>query len=110
MEVRAELKYVRTGAQKARWVADLIRGQDVNEAVRSLTYLNKKAARLIKKLVLAAVASAEQKQVIDVDNLYIKTITVDIGPVIKRFTPRAQGRAAPIRKKQSHICLVLDER
>ena len=110
MEVKASLKFVRIGTQKARIVADMIRGKSVNDAVRILSYENKKAAGLMKGLVESAVANAEQKQVIDVDNLYVKTITVDKGPHLKRFMPRAQGRGNEIKKKMSHINLVLDER
>ena len=110
MEVKASLKFARVGDQKARIVADLVRGKMVNEAIRILTFDNKKPAQMIKKLVESAVANAEQKQVIDVDNLYIKEILVDKGPFMKRYMPRAQGRASVIRKKSSHISLVLDER
>ncbi|MGE3973433.1 MAG: 50S ribosomal protein L22 [Bdellovibrionales bacterium] len=110
MEVTAKLRYARVSAQKARLVSDLVRGKDVNEALRTLTFMNKKTAGLLKKLIESAVANANQKQVIDVDNLYVKTLTVDQGPVLKRYTPRAQGRATEIRKKMSHINLVLDER
>ena len=110
MEVKATLNYTRVGAQKARLVADLIRGQDVSEALKTLKFLNKKSSLLIQKLIKSAVANAEQKKVIDTDNLYVKTIYVDAGPVLKRFTPRAQGRATEIRKKTSHITLLLDER
>lgn len=110
MEVKANLKYVRVGAFKARLVADLVRGMDVNEAIRTLTFMKQKSAGIIKKLVESAVANAEDKKVIDVDNLYVKTITVDEGPTFKRFQPRAQGRAFMIKKKQSHINLILGER
>lgn len=110
MEVKASLKFVRVGDQKARLVADMIRGKMVNDAIRILTYENKKPAQMIKKLVESAVANADQKQVIDIDNLYVKEIMVDKGPFIKRFQPRAQGRAFVIKKKSSHINLVLDER
>lgn len=110
MEVKASLRYARVGAQKARLVADAIRGMDVNEAIRSLTFMKQKTAGLMKKLVESAVANAEQKQVIDVDNLYIKTVYVDEGPSMKRFRPRAQGRAFGVKKKMSHIKLVLDEK
>ncbi|MCJ8276071.1 MAG: 50S ribosomal protein L22 [Bdellovibrionales bacterium] len=110
MEVKASLKFVRVGDQKARAVADMIRGKMVNDAIRILTYENKKPAQMIKKLVESAVANADQKQVIDVDNLYIKEIMVDKGPFIKRYQPRAQGRAFVIKKKSSHINVVLDER
>lgn len=110
MEVKATLRYTRVGAQKARLVADLVRGKDVSEALKTLKFLNKKSSGLIQKLIKSAVANAEQKKAIDIDNLYVKTIYVDAGPVLKRYTPRAQGRAAEIRKKTSHINVVLDER
>ncbi len=110
MEVKASLKFARVGEQKARIVADMVRGKMVNEAIRILTHDNKKSAAMIKKLVESAVANAEQKQVIDVDNLYIKELLVDKGPFMKRHMPRAQGRASLIKKKTSHINLVLDER
>jgi len=110
MEVKAKLSYARVPVFKARLVANLVRGMDVNEAIRTLTFMKQKSAGLIKKLVESAVANAENKQVIDIDNLYVKTITVDQGPSFKRFLPRAQGRATQILKKQSHINVVLDER
>jgi large subunit ribosomal protein L22 len=110
MEVKASLNYARVGAQKARLVADVVRGKDVNEAVKTLTFLNKKSAGVIKKLIESAVANAEYKKVMDVDSLYIKSIWVDQGPVLKRFRPRAQGRAFGVRKKTSHINVVLEEK
>jgi large subunit ribosomal protein L22 len=110
MEVKAKLRYARVGAFKVRLVADLVRGMDVNEAIRSLTFMKQKSAAMVKKLIESAVANAEDKKVIDIDNLYVKTITVDEGPTFKRFMPRAQGRAFEVKKKQSHINLVLDER
>ena len=110
MEVKAKLKYARVGAYKARLVADLVRGKDVNEAIRTLMFMKQKSASMIKKLIESAVANAEDKKVIDVDNLFIKTITVDQGPAFKRFMPRAQGRAFMVKKQQSHINVVLDER
>lgn len=110
MEVSARLKFARIGSQKARLVADVVRGCDVNEAIRKLTFSKNKGALLIKKLIESAVANAETKKVIDIDNLYVKTIFVDQGPAIKRFRPRAQGRAYMIKKKISHINVVLDER
>lgn len=110
MEVKASLNFARIGAQKARLVADLVRGQDVNQAIRMLAFSKKKGAYLFKKLIESAVANADQKKVIDVDNLFVKTICVDEGPAIKRFRPRAQGRAFQVKKKLSHINVVLDER
>lgn len=110
MEVKASLNYARVAAQKARLVADLVRGQNVGEAIKTLTFLNKKTAVLLKKLIESAVANADQKKTIDLDKLYVKTVTVDQGPSLKRFRPRAQGRASGIKKKMSHINVVLDER
>jgi large subunit ribosomal protein L22 len=110
MEVTAKLNMARIGCQKARLVADVVRGKDVNEAIRSLTFMRQKGAVLIKKLIESAVANAEHKKVIDVDNLYVKSIWVDMGPSLKRFRPRAQGRAFEVRKKISHINVVLDEK
>lgn len=110
MEVTASLKYARVSAQKARLVANMVRGQDVNEAIKNLTFLNKKTAGLIKKLLESAVANADYKKTIDLDKLYVKTLTVDEGPSLKRFRPRAQGRATGVQKRMSHINLVLGER
>ena len=110
MEVKAKLKYARVGAFKMRLVVDLVRGMDVNEAVRTLTFMKKKSAVMVKKLIESAVANAADKKIIDVDNLYVKHISVDQGPALKRFRPRAQGRAFMIKKKQSHVNVILDER
>ncbi len=110
MEVKARLKFARVSAQKARIVADMVRGKSINEAIRILTFEPQKSGKMIKKLVESAVANAEVKQGIDVDNLYVKTIYVDAGPFIKRFMPRSQGRATEIKKRTSHINVVLDER
>ena len=110
MEAKATLKFARVGAQKARLVADLVRGQDVSQALKTLTYLNKKSALMIKKLIESAVANADYKKTMNLDKLYVKTIYVDKGPVLKRFRPRAQGRAYGVRKQTSHINVVLEEK
>ncbi|MFN7728425.1 MAG: 50S ribosomal protein L22 [Bdellovibrio sp.] len=110
MEVKASLQNARVGAQKARLVVDLVRGKDVSQAIKTLTFLNKKSALMVKKLVESAVANADYKKTIDLDKLFVKTIWVDEGPVLKRFRPRAQGRASGVRKRTSHINVVLDER
>lgn len=110
MEVKASLKYARVGAQKARLVADLVRGKDVSEAIRILTFGEQKTSLLLKKLIESAIANADYKKTVDLDRLFVKHVSVDQGPVIKRFRPRAQGRAFGIRKKISHINVVLDER
>jgi large subunit ribosomal protein L22 len=110
MEVKAKLRNASVGAQKARIVVDMVRGKDVNEALKILAFMPQKPAAMLKKLIESAVANAEQKKVVDVDNLYIKHVSVDMGPSLNRFRPRAQGRATPVKKKASHFNLVLDER
>ena len=110
MEVKAKLRFVRVAPRKARLVADLIRGKRSEEALNILTFTQKAAAKILIKLLKSAIANATQKKNIDVDRLYVKQITVDQGPTMKRFMPRALGRATTIRKRTSHIHIVLDER
>jgi len=110
MEARAKLRYVRLSPQKTRLVVDMVRGKRIQEALNILKFSPQKAAAVVSKLVSSAVANAEQQGVSDVDRLVVKAITVDQGPVLKRFIPRAQGRATKIRKPTSHITVVLDEK
>jgi large subunit ribosomal protein L22 len=110
MEVKAKLRFVRVGPRKARLVADLIRGKGSEEAVNILRFTQKGAAKIVSKVLKSAIANATQKKTIDIDHLYVKHISVDEGPMMKRFMPRALGRATTIRKKTSHIQIVLDER
>jgi large subunit ribosomal protein L22 len=110
MEVRARLRFVRMGPRKARLVADLIRGKGSEEALNILRFTKKGAAKIISKVLKSAIANATQKKSVDVDRLYVKRVTVDQGPMMKRFMPRALGRATMIRKKTSHIQIVLDEK
>jgi len=110
MEVQARLRFVRIAPRKARLVADLIRGKGSEEALNTLTFTKKAAAKIIIKLLKSAVANATQKKTIDIDRLYVKQITVDQGPTMKRYQPRALGRATMIRKRTSHINIVLDEK
>lgn len=109
MEVRAKLRFVRVSPRKARLVADLIRGKGSEEAINILTFTKKAASKILIKLLKSAIANATQKKTIDIDRLYVKKIAVDQGPTMKRFQPRAMGRATTIRKRSSHITLVLDE-
>jgi len=109
MEVRARLRFVRIAPRKARLVADLIRGKGSEEALNALTFTKKAAAKILIKLLKSAIANATQKKTIDIDRLYIKKIAVDEGPTMKRYQPRALGRATMIRKRTSHITIVLDE-
>jgi large subunit ribosomal protein L22 len=110
MEVKARLRFVRIAPRKAQLVADLIRGKGSEEALNILTFTKKGAAKIIIKLLKSAIANATQKKSIDIDRLYVKGITVDQGPTMKRYQPRALGRATMIRKRISHINIVLDER
>jgi large subunit ribosomal protein L22 len=110
MEVRAVEKYIRVSPHKARLVADLVRGKAVSEALMVLKFTLKKSSRLINKALRSAIANAENTHAIDVDNLYIKTICIDDGPRLKRWRPRAMGRATRILKRMSHITVVLAEK
>ncbi len=110
MEVRAVAKYVRISPRKVRLIMDQIRGKQVEEALNILKFSPKKGARLLKKLVDSAIANAENNFNIDVDRLYIKRIYADQGPTLKRYRARALGRATMIRKRTSHLTVILDER
>lgn len=110
MESRAKLSYARLSPQKTRLVIDMVRGKAVQEAINILKFSPQKAAAIVSTLVTSAVANAEQKGVSDLDRLFVKEIMVDQGPVLKRFLPRAQGRATKIRKPTSHILVVLAEK
>jgi large subunit ribosomal protein L22 len=110
MEVRAVSKYLRVSPYKVRLVADLVRGKKVDEALTLLKFLPKKGGRLINKTLRSALANAENTQTIDVDTLFIKTVLIDEGPKLKRFRPRAMGRATRILKRTSHITMVLAEK
>ena len=114
MEARARLQNYRVSAQKARLLANEIRGKGVEEALMILDLSNKRFARPLAKLVRSALANAEEKNNrdhagIDVDNLVVKEVTVDQGPSMWRIRARAQGRAAWIQHRTSHIQVVLNE-
>lgn len=110
MESKAILKYARITPRKARRVTDLIRGRSASDALISLRYMPYRGAVIIAKLLKSAMANAEQKdRHADIDKLKIKTILVDQGPVMKRMEPRAMGRANIIRKRSSHITIILSE-
>ncbi len=109
MEVKAKLRYLRMSPRKVRYVADLIRGKNVNEALTTLNLSVKKAAKPLKKLLESAIANAKETGKIDIDNLKIHRLLVDEGPTLKRFRPRAMGRATMIRKRTSHITIILKE-
>jgi len=109
MEAKALARQIRISPQKARLVADLVRGKNVESALNTLRFMPKKGARILRKIIESALANASQNEAIDVDTLYIKTIYIDGGPMLKRIMPRAQGRASRILKRSSHITVVLDE-
>ncbi len=109
MEAKAFVKNIRISPQKARLVADMIRGKKIDNALNTLKFTPKKGARIIRKVVESAVANASQNESIDVDTLYVKKIFIDGGPMLKRIRPRAMGRASRILKRSSHITVVLDE-
>ena len=103
MEVAARLKGARSSSQKARLVADQVRGMDVEEALNLLEFSPKKAAHLVKKILDSAIANAENNEGADVDELKISSIYVDEGMTLKRLSPRAKGRADRILKRSCHI-------
>lgn len=109
MEAKALAKHIRISPQKARLIADLVRGKKVDTAITTLRFMPKKGARLLRKVIESAVANASQNDAIDIDTLYVKTIHIDGGPMLKRIRPRAMGRANRILKRTSHITVVLDE-
>lgn len=110
-EARAVARFVRVPPRKARLVADLIRGRDVNSALVQVQVAKRQAARVVEKVLRSAMANATQNHgVRDVDRLVVARATVDEGPTWKRIQPRAMGRAYRIRKRTSHITIVLRER
>ena len=110
MEALAKHNFARISPQKARLVADLIRGKSVDQALEILTFSNKKAADLVKKVLESAIANAEHNEGADIDDLNVAKIFVDEGPVMKRIMPRAKGRADRILKRSSHITVVVADR
>jgi len=109
METKAVAKYIRISPQKARLVADVVRGMDVETAIITLRFMPKKGAHILRKVIESAVANADQMETIDVDTLYVKSIEINGGPSLKRFRPRAMGRATGIIKRTSHITVIVDE-
>ena len=110
MEAKAVAKYIRMSPQKVRLVVDLVRGKKVQEARNILLYTRKYSAGIVAKVLKSVVANAAQNPNIDENTLYVKEIFVDQGPSLKRWRARAQGRAAGIKKRTSHITVVVDEK
>ena len=110
MEARAIAKYVRISPRKVNIVLNLIRGKDVKEALAILKFTPKSASEIITKIIKSAVANAENNHEMNADNLYIAESYADQGPTLKRFQPHAQGRAFRIKKRTSHITVVVREK
>lgn len=107
MNARAQAKYIRQSPYKVRRVLDLVRGLPVDEAQAVLQFTNRKAATTIKKVLDSAVANAEHNFALDREDLYVSEAFADEGPTLKRWRPRARGRATQIRKRTSHITIVV---
>lgn len=108
MESRATAKYLRVSPRKVRLVADEIRGMEFPDAVDTLKAIPRKGARLLYKVIMSAAANAKVKNPdLSEESLYIKKLVVDEAPMFKRFRPRARGRASRIRKRNSHIAVIL---
>jgi large subunit ribosomal protein L22 len=105
----AKLRHLRISPRKVRLVADLIRGKNVEDALSILQFTNKRSSLPLAKLLQSAVANADQQDDVNVDRLFVETICVDGGPTIKRFRPRAMGRATPILKRTSHVSIALGQ-
>jgi large subunit ribosomal protein L22 len=109
MEAKAIARFVRISPQKARLVVDLVRGMKVEEADQVLTFSRKRAAGLVKKVLKSALANATQNPNIDEKILYVKEIFINQGPAMKRHRAKTMGRTAPVKRRMSHITVVLDE-
>ncbi|MBA4542352.1 MULTISPECIES: 50S ribosomal protein L22 [Thermoactinomyces] len=110
MEAKAVARYVRIAPRKARLVIDLIRGKSVEEALAILRYTPRAASPIIEKVLTSAVANAEHNHNLDTANLVVSKAYVDEGPTMKRYMPRAMGRASRINKRTSHITVVVSEK
>lgn len=107
MEVKAQAKFIRIAPRKTRLVVGLVRGRSVDEARKQLTVSTKLGAKVVMKVLESAVANAQHNFKIDPAGLVVTKAFVDEGPKLRRFTPRAQGRATPIRHRMSHITIVV---
>ncbi|ADU63255.1 MAG: 50S ribosomal protein L22 [Pseudodesulfovibrio sp.] len=109
MEAKAVAKYIRVSPRKTRIVAENIKGKGVEDALNILRFTPKKAAKILSKVLFSAISNAEQMPGVDVDSLIVDTVMVNEGPSWKRIQPRAMGRAYRIRKRTSHITIVVKE-
>ncbi len=109
MEAKAVAKFIRVSPRKTRIVAENIKGKGVEDALNILRFTPQKPAKILSKVLFSAISNAEQMPGVDVDNLIVETILVNEGPTWKRIQPRAMGRAYRIRKRTSHITIVVKE-
>ncbi|MDH4027647.1 MAG: 50S ribosomal protein L22 [Nitrospirota bacterium] len=109
METRAKIRYARIAPLKVRRVIPLIKGKRAGEALIHLGFLPQSGSKIIAKILKSAMANAEQKKVADPESMKISNVLVDHGPTMKRMMPRAMGRADVIRKRTSHITVILEE-
>ncbi len=107
-EVTAKLKFLRMSPRKVRLLADMVRGRKVTTALETLSLMHKRGAQPILKLLQSAMANAKNNHALVAEDMRVKTITVDGGPVTKRWMPKAHGRATPVRQRTSHVNLVLE--
>ncbi len=110
METVAKLRFARVSAQKARLVADMIRGKQLDSALQTLAFSTKKASAIVKKVLESAIANAEHNEGADIDELKVSKVYVDEGPTYKRMRARAKGRGNRILKRTSHITVVVSDR
>ena len=110
MQAKAVARTVRIAPRKVRLVVDLIRGKQIGEAVAILNHTPKAASIVVEKLLKSAAANAEHNYEMDLNNLFVSEVFVDEGPTLKRFRPRAMGRASAINKRTSHITLVVSDK
>lgn len=109
MEVKAKSKYIKTAPRKVRLVIDCVRGMGVDNALNQLKFINKKVTRDIEKLINSAISNAVNNFELERNNLFVKEIKADDGPTLKRWMPRARGRATTIRKRTTHVEVILGE-
>ena len=110
MEAKAHAKSIRISARKVQLVIDLIRGKEVGAAIAILRHTPKAASPVVEKLLNSAIANAEHNYSLDINKLFVSEVYVNQGPTMKRFRPRAMGRASKINKRTSHISLVVSEK
>jgi large subunit ribosomal protein L22 len=109
MEAKAVAKFIRVSPRKTRIVAEIIKGKGVEDALNILRFTPKKPAKILSKVLYSAISNAEQMPGVDVDSLIVDTVMINEGPTWKRIQPRAMGRAYRIRKRTSHITIVVKE-